>query len=326
MNRATSIRQLQPLQNELEKYRGKRVFFEPLHGNNGDKLIEMGSREMLRRMEVNLVTDPYKAEVIICNGGAGMTDIWVHGFQTLKYYSCVYPDIPLVILPSSFLFTKTNFSSLFSNRSAPAFVYAREPYSLGSLQDLNFPTEVHLGIDHDMAFHLKNSKYLDNLQFQTDQKHILIVERNDPESVTGTYIATQPSLTKKSNNISQFIKRPIRRHILTPLKHMALSKSLAKLGINTTFAQECLTQVWHDYPHFQNLPVVAADISNPELCSFHTFSKFIASAAVVVATRLHVGILAAMLDKPTYIKSGCYHKIRGIYEYSLQDKQNARLI
>jgi exopolysaccharide biosynthesis predicted pyruvyltransferase EpsI len=325
MNKAINRTQMVLLEYELEKYRGKQVYFEPLHGNNGDKLIEMGSREMLRRLEAKLVTDPQQAEVIICNGGAGMTDIWVHGFKTLKYYNCVYPHIPLIILPSSFLFTKTNFPFLFSPRIAPAYVYAREPYSLSVLQDLNFPTQVHLAIDHDMAFHLENSEYFDKLQSKTAQKHILIVERNDPESVTDTYTAIEPSSTKKSIYIPQTIKRPIRRHILTPLKHMAVSKNLG-IGANTTFAQECLTQILHDYPHLKNLPVVAFDISNPELCNFHTFSKLIAEAAVVVATRLHVGILAAMLDKPTYIKSGSYHKIRGIYEYSLQDRHNARLI
>jgi exopolysaccharide biosynthesis predicted pyruvyltransferase EpsI len=326
MTQLTSKNLLQSLQVELSKYRGKSVFFEPLHGNNGDKLIEMGSRELLRKIGVNLVAKPQQAEVIVINGGAGMTDIWVHGFQTLKTYNSLYPNTHLIIFPSSFWFTETDFSSLFSDRVAPAFVYAREPYSLQVLQNLVFPTDVRLGIDHDTAFHLQSSDYLKKLQSKTASKHILIVERNDPESVTGAYQAHQPNLTTKTRYIPPFIRQPISRLIISPLKHMALAKSLGEQGANTQFTQECLKQIFQDYPELESLPVFAADISDPLLCSFHTFSKLIAEAAVVVATRLHVGILAAMLDKPTYIKSGSYHKIRGIFEYSLQDKQNVRLV
>ncbi|BAZ48935.1 exopolysaccharide biosynthesis protein-like protein [Nostoc sp. NIES-4103] len=326
MNQSTQTNLLNPLLEELSKYRGKRIFFEPLHGNNGDKLIEMGSREMLQKLGANLVNQPQQADAIVVNGGAGMTDIWVHGFHTLRNYNCLYPQTPLIVLPSSFWFTETNFASLFSKRVAPAFIYAREPYSLKTLKDLVFPGDVRLGIDHDMAFHLQDSLYIKNLQSKTAQKHILIVERNDPESVTGSYQSEQTISTTKSSYIPKFIKRPIRRYILTPLKHAALAKSLGEQGANTTFVQESLNQVLQDHPNLAGLPVFAADISNPDLCSFHTFSKLIAEAAVVVATRLHVGILAAMLDKPTYIKSGSYHKIRGIFEYSLVDKQNVRLV
>ena len=38
----------------LERYRGARVFFEPLAGNNGDILIEMGSRSALQQAGIEL--------------------------------------------------------------------------------------------------------------------------------------------------------------------------------------------------------------------------------------------------------------------------------
>ncbi len=47
----------------------------------------MGSIEMLRDFGVNLVSEPQQAEMIVVNGGDGMTDIWIHGFQTLKKYN-----------------------------------------------------------------------------------------------------------------------------------------------------------------------------------------------------------------------------------------------
>lgn len=320
------------LKENLLKYQGKPVFFEPLHGNNGDKLIEMGSLELLRQCEVNLVKKPQYAELIVLNGGAGMTDIWVHGFQTLQSYNRKFPHIPLIICPSSFWFSKTDFPALFRDRIAPAFIYAREAYSLDILQNLVFPGHVELGLDHDLAFHLENSTYLNNLRSNRARKHILIVERHDPESVTKPYqpnsaaeLTSQTSISWKSY-MPGAIKRPIIRYITTPLKHRALAKHLGQQDLSTPFTQACLQRIWTENPALKNLPVFSADISNPELCSFSTFSRLIAEAAVVVATRLHVGILAAMLDKPTYIKSGSYHKIQGIVDYSLVDRDNVWLI
>ncbi len=312
------------LQEELSRYRGKRVFFEHLEGNNGDKLIEMGAKAILRSNDTKLVSNPQWAEVIIINGGAGMTDIWGHGFKKLQKYNSVYPQTPLIILPSSFVFTETDFASLFRERIAPAFVYARECYSLKILQDLIFPGDVRLGIDHDMAFQLQNTPYMQKLQSQKAQKHILIVERNDPESVTEQYQA------KQSNSINKYIpwsvKRPIKQHIIWPIKRIKIAKLVQELGLNTVFAQQHIQQILTDHPDLQGLPIYAADISNPEFCDFNSFGQLIAESAVVVATRLHVGILAAMLNKTTYIKSGSYHKIRGIYEYSLVNQANVQLI
>lgn len=323
---------LKPIQTVLSKYRSKPVFFEPLHGNNGDKLIEMGSLEALHRCGVHLVKQPQQAELIVLNGGAGMTDIWHHGFQTLQAYNRTYPQIPLLICPSSFWFTKTDFAALFRDRLSPAFVYAREAYSLDILQNLVFPGEVRLGLDHDTAFHLEDSAYLQKLRSKLARKHILVVERYDPESITKIYRSDEetelPSLPVPSwrSYIPKGVKQTIRRHFITPLKHQILAKRLGEQDVNTPFTQACLQQIWQDDPMLKALPVFAADISNPDLCSFSTFSQLIAEAAVVVATRLHVGILAAMLDKPTYIKAGSYHKIKGIFQYSLKDKPNVRLI
>jgi exopolysaccharide biosynthesis predicted pyruvyltransferase EpsI len=322
----------QSLKNELSRYRGQTVFFEPLHGNNGDKLIEMGSLELLRQCEVNLVKKPQQAQLIVVNGGAGMTDIWVHGFQTLQAHNCNFPKTPLIICPSSFWFTKTDFPALFNNRVAPALIYAREAYSLDILKNLVFPGQVQLALDHDTAFHLEGAAHIQNLRTRLAQKHILIVERDDPECVTKPYpterLIAFPEVTQSvtlpgwKNCIPKVVKRPIYRHVITPLKRLTLAQHLGERDLNSSFTQSCLQRVWQDYPDLEKLPVFSADISDPSLCSFAKFSQLIAEAAVVVTTRLHVAILAAMLDKPTYIKSGPYHKIQGIFDYSLADRDN----
>lgn len=314
---------LKPLQDQLSDFRGKRVFFERLEGNNGDTLITMGSLEQLQQADVVLVRKPEQAEAIVINGGGGMTDTWSFGFNKIRKYSTLYPKIPLLIAPSSFSFTKTDFASLLRERIAPAWIYTREYYSLKLLENVSFSGDVRLGIDHDMALQLKSSSYVENLLSRSTQKHILIVERNDPESSTRTY---QPKKTSWKTHIPWSVKRPINHHLLWPLKRIHIYQQMPRIGIHTPFAQAWRKQILEDYPEFQNLPVYAADISSPEFCSFKRFSQLIAEAAVVVTTRLHVGILASMLGKPTYLKSGSYHKIKGIYEYSLADKQNVHLI
>ncbi len=315
---------LKSVANCLAEYRGKHVFFDPLHGNNGDALIEMGSHIALQTAGVELVRKPQEAKLIVINGGAAMTDIWYHGLNTLKKYNSIFPEIPLLILPSSFSFKQTDFASLFTERKSPAFLFARENYSLEILKDIAFSKNVNFGIDHDTAFQLRDSIYLKKLNFYTAQKHILVVERNDPESITDIYKPqTKPSL---KNYIPRPAKRVINRHLLWPLRRAAIYKNVPELGQDTVFVKSCHEQVLGDYPDLYPLPLCAADISDPAICSFKYFSRLIAESAVVASTRLHVGILAAILGKPTYVKSGSYHKIRGIYEYSMQDMPNVKLM
>jgi len=65
----TSITTLKPLHAELAQFRGKRIFFEPLEGNNGDKLIEMGSHALLHSIYAKLVSNPRQADAIDTENG-----------------------------------------------------------------------------------------------------------------------------------------------------------------------------------------------------------------------------------------------------------------
>jgi exopolysaccharide biosynthesis predicted pyruvyltransferase EpsI len=70
------------------------------------------------------------------------------------------------------------------------------------------------------------------------------------------------------------------------------------------------------------------DVSLNSLLSFEHFCVVISHASIVLTTRLHVGILAAMMEKPTIIVPGSvkYGKIQGIYDYSLHDYSNVQLV
>jgi exopolysaccharide biosynthesis predicted pyruvyltransferase EpsI len=323
MNISASIRQLRPVNAELEHYRGRPVFFEPLEGNNGDKLIKLGSHILLRSLGVMLTREPKHAEVIVFNGGFAMSDIWRHALEKLKYYSRRYPDIPLMVLPSSFYFDTTDFTSLLEGRRTPVFLYARERASLKILEAIAFPCDASLGLDHDMAFYLRGTAYLQQLQSQKATEHILLVERGDLESLTGVHARPWGGV---SRYLPRAVKRPLKQFVFNPLKRLAQACNGHTMTPTTTFARETLARVWAEYPQLEGLALYNADISEPYICSFQRFGQLIAKAAMVVTTRLHVAILAALLDKPTYLKSGVYHKIAGVYEHSLSGYPHVRLI
>ena len=316
----------------LSIYKGKKVFFDPMWGNNGDKLIEMGSLEIIKKTGVQLIKNANKAELIVINGGAGMTRLWKHGFSILKRYNQQYPDIPLVVLPSSWLFEPTDLTALFNKRKAPCYLYARELYSLTLLQGINFKCEVYLGLDHDMAFHLRETDYIHKLQAKQSRHHILVVERGDIESATG--------LQHRNSILTPLIQHVILQSIMDIIPHATLSvlrgllvlperflfsRKKRKRAEQTVFAKRCVEMARNKCPEFSKLPIYAADISLPSICNFNQFSLAAAQAGVVVTTRLHVAILSSLLGKPCYLKSGKWHKIRGIYEYSLKEQGHVTL-
>ena len=316
----------------LAIYKGKKVFFDPMWGNNGDKLIEMGSLEVLKKAGVQLVKNPNKAELIIINGGGAMTRLWKHGFSILKRYSQQYPKIPLVVLPSSWLFDSVNPTIFFSKRSAPCYLYAREPYSLTLLQGINFKGEIYLGLDHDMAFHLRGTDYIHRLQAKQSQRHILVVERGDIESATGLQhndlVLTLLIQRVIPRSIMDIIPRAIQsvlRDLIVLPERFLLSRKRRKRAEQTVFAKRCVEMVRNKYPEFRKLPVYAADISLPSICNFNQFSLAVAQAGIVITTRLHVAILSSLLGKPCYLKLGKWYKIRGVYEYSLKEQGYVKL-
>lgn len=75
-------------------------------------------------------------------------------------------------------------------------------------------------------------------------------------------------------------------------------------------------------------PLIEYDIEGPLLVQdisitaghFTDWVNLVAKAKVVYTDRLHVAILATILDKPLYWYEATYHKSRGVYEYSLAEK------
>ena len=159
-----------------------------------------------------------------------------------------------------------------------------------------------------MAFLLRNSDFLENLKKHRRSEHVLIVERTDVESTTGLHV--QPMR-------GGALKRLLPESVKLLIKRRIRYQRALRAGITTPFARDTYDAIVAKHPDAADLPVICADISDPGVVSFERFCSLIAQARAVASNRLHVGILAALLDKPTLIRPASYHKIKGIYDYSM---------
>jgi exopolysaccharide biosynthesis predicted pyruvyltransferase EpsI len=315
---------LPPVRQMFEAFRGKPVYFDAGFGNSGDQLIHVGTHEAMRQAGVLHTNKPKGASAITLTGGAGLTPMWKFGFDLCRKYSEQFPGTPLLVMPSSVLFEPPEFADLFKARNAPVTIYARERYSLELLREVKFPCEARLGLDHDAAFMLAGTPFMAQLLGRRAERHLLCVERNDYESVSGALGEAKRSTGARSL-VPEWFKRPIRKKILDPIRNIPKRKVMRGKVPLSPMMREIVARVYDELPATKNLPVYSGDIS---LLQFHTFEEFgtlIAQSAAVVTTRLHVAILACMLGKPTYLRPGTFHKIKGIYDFSMATKPQVRL-
>jgi|Deesub1362A_J573_1020465.scaffolds.fasta_scaffold01190_4 exopolysaccharide biosynthesis predicted pyruvyltransferase EpsI len=307
--------------------RGARIFFDPLWGNNGDKLIALGSLEAFRRHGIKLTRSPKHAQAIVLNGGGGMTPRW-GALGVLYNYVRSYPNKMIVVLPSSWESVETGglTDALSLPRRAPVFLFAREKYSLEALYALSVKYKnLTVGLDHDMAFQLQDTDFLARLKRRAEAKHILVVERKDKEASPGVKCSRPVLISLISNVVPAGVRTalPLRTRVKIASLLAPVERLITKLQTGSyeesAFYEQALQLVKNNHREHADLPVYVADVSLPTVCNFRNFCLAVAHAAVVITTRLHVAILAALLGKPTYLKEGPWHKIKGVYEYSLKE-------
>ncbi len=305
----------------LEPFRGRPVYLHEVSGNNGDELILRGSQFLLGRHGCTPVAAPEDADVLLINGGF-KSDFWPFANETIRSFSTGFPDTPLVILPSSFLFEETDFPALFAGRRAPVTVMARERPSLAMLRKMDFPCEVRFGLDHDTAFALAEDPEFVRMGRGPTYRDLLIVERGDAESVSDM----NESGLLNSSALRSFVSSALPRPALSLAARMVGRARRANADQATTpFAQEAV-RLASAFLDREPGTLLAADVSRRSVCTFPEFCSEIARSEVIVSTRLHVAILGAILGRRTYIVAGKYHKISGIYEYSMAAMDHVSMV
>lgn len=313
-----SDQSLERLDAALAPYRDRPVYFERLYGNNGDELIVLGAEHAIRSAGCLEVHDPQQADALLVVGGAGLSSVWGGGYKrTERYMSGSLGEKPLVIFPSTLSFEANDYAEQINGRPGPTTLIARERPSLARVQAVDWNDRVRIGLDHDTAFRLAETPWFEGLKRRRGDRHLLIVERRDAEAVTGLAdgAVAAPSFLK------QLVPEPIKRRIKRsrhrksrssgPFYDWAIEQSRSGFG----------AAPWMDR-------VVPLDASLKGILTFEQFVDLIVDAGGVLTTRLHVGILAAMLGKPTILVGGDprYAKISGIYEHSMQDMEHVTFL
>jgi len=307
----------------LETYRGKRIFHPPLVndtgelvGNNGDLLMVLGTERVYRDLEIERIDRGEDADLIVIGASGGMLDKfrWITGI--FRDCSHRFPDTPLCVLPSTYYYPTKPFAEEVGERAAPVTLFCREPYSAEHLRnDHDLPPCCEVVLDPDMAFEMVNGEIVSSLRGM-ERRHVLVVERVDVEH---TSVAMRSERIKTRKWISKVLPKPVKT-ALYPLVTAIRSRR------HTPFRAHCEALLKEHHPGALRLPREVKDVSNVNTCTFERFCGAVGGAEVVFTTRLHVGILASMVGVPTFIFEGPYHKIRGIYEYSLVDMDHVRFV
>jgi exopolysaccharide biosynthesis predicted pyruvyltransferase EpsI len=291
----------------LSTLSGRRVYFDALHGNHGDRLIALAAEALIERAGIAPVRGVRSAEFILVNGGGSMADGWF-GLDRLARYCRSFPEVPLAVLPSSFHFEHSSLSELCSLRRAELWLWARERPSFDLLlQQQARGCRFHAGLDHDLAFALRRHPLVEQLRRAAQPRHILVVERDDWEGATGR---RRPLALPGFSFIPESVRSRVRRGLVAPLRR--------RQDRTSAFCRAALAYARQRHPETAGLPSVAADVSLAETCDFDAFLRQVAGAAVIVTTRLHVAVLGQLLEIPTCLVEGRYHKYRGVFAYSMQ--------
>lgn len=297
---------LSPVAEFLETLRGRRVYFDALHGNHGDRLLSVAAHALLTKAPVNLVATPQSSDFILVNGGGSMADGWF-GLERLAFYCRDFPGHELAVLPSSYYLQRTRLPDIVGHRTAPLWLWARERASLNVLAGAAPEGRTHLRLDHDLAFSLAGTPLVESLRRTPGRNSLLVVERDDWEGPTGR---TRPFSPPGLGFIPGNIRTGIRRTLLGPIRR--------RQDRNSRFFAAAAEFARRRHPRILDSPPVVADISLAETCGFEQFLAHVAGASVIVTTRLHVAILGHLLQRQVYLVDGRYHKFRGVFDMSMQ--------
>lgn len=302
----------------LIENKGKRIFVDPCSGNNGDLLIWYGMKEALRKSEVKVIDDFLMADLIIINGGGMFIDAYEQGISKIRYYSEMCPNVPLCIAPNSFYFELVDFGKILDEREGSLYLFSREEYSKSYIDNLaSSRSHVFSYIDHDLAFQLFGSKWVKCILDKYPKPiagNVLVVDRMDIEN-------------SKVGGKSGFLKKIYIAFVPEKIKSALRKKRVDRrdrLGSDfTEFVRDFLSD---QYASYEIKSIISKDISRNDICDFEEFIRLVAEAEYVFSNRLHVGVLGYLLDRKVYVKEGSYHKIRGIYEYSMKHDDSIKLI
>jgi exopolysaccharide biosynthesis predicted pyruvyltransferase EpsI len=294
-NTGDSVGDKSPFTLFLEAVHDKKIYFEPLWGNNGDRLILKGAQEVLGKTHSNLVEDPETADLILINGGGGMNEIWPLGLGRLEFYRMRYPKLPIVVGPSTYRFSSDRFNKICEINHTPLILFARDYISADIVKKRNPPSNVEVKISQDLVFEIQDSSFIENILKECKEKHVLVSMRTD---------CSASSVGILSKVKGKWVPKRLRRPLSWVRDRLVSLKS--RSSIKTIIDREGIPR---------NIPRIYRDVA--VVIGFDEFVDMIRDAALIITDRLHVGILGHILNKRTILLPDGYDKIKGVFEMSM---------
>lgn len=286
----------------------------PYFTNVGDVLIWQATEDLLHQLPHKCIysasIESYRKPVIgqdvviVFMGGGNFGDLWIRHQKFRHQVMVDFPHNPIVQLPQSVYFQNSDVMKedalFFSNHQADVTIFLRDQQSYDVIS-ANYLT-VNAFLLPDMVLSLDIYRYA---KLQSGEGAVL-VERNDSEKLCYDRSIVPEYAEKRDWPTMEQIPRYFRLYNYA----QAL---LARIDILLS------THLYHSFADF---------------CFKHYFKKWIINSGiefvnrykVVYSTRLHVTILATLLDKEVIAFDNSYGKVKGVYSLWMKELKNIKMM
>ena len=276
----------------LRSLQHKLFHCQPYPGNSGDELIQKGTLQLLLDLNIDVTSDPNKAEIILYSGGCPTMHPQV--IDSMRETLEMFPKAELVVGPATFQFGYTDWVEIcnkYEHRIKALF--ARDPNSFANLQRASLQNNTEIGLSHDPALYLRDSVWLNEHKRNNKEEYVLAAFRRDHEMKTN--IADM-----WMNHLQSYLPKKT----FEKLTHWTRKRArIRKSRIAREISGQGLV--------FKEVNIVNMD--------FNSYVDVIRRSKEVHTDRLHVMLLAAMLGKPVFAYETSYQKLESVYEHSLKE-------
>lgn len=315
----------------LIQFRGRQAFIIPMTdrqgsplGNNGDRLMLMIFRQVLKQLDVQVVMRPEIAEAIFVPPNGALLETYSFP-EILAERLSGLESKPVVIFPSSAYFPNKDPSFIFRGRTADTLWILREKYSYDHLNQRwcsqLAERSVSLVIDHDIV--ASGSEFVSGIiGGPLKEEHVLIAARGDKEA---TSLANQIGVAKRSGRLFS-LGRSVYESIPDARLRSLIGRALRAKKLRMS-GERLLSRIGGEFaPDLHRKKIIWSDISAPQFATFDEYRGGIRNASLVITDRLHVGLPSAILGKYVILVEAGYHKIGGVYFQSLKNCHNVTFI
>lgn len=270
----------------LSEKRNYSYYLHEYPGNSGDMLIRLGTEILMSRLQLKQVMTLNQANICIMPGGNPA--MWDGHIEIYKNLFKKFPDIRFIEGPATFSHATTDWKEVFArNKKNILALFARDEQSYHELLKENLDDSACVGLAHDPAFHIFDSKWLKELKGRSTNEYNLMAFRNDKEAFLNFKNSTSGFLDmwpfRRLFGLSQFLRAEFNR------------KRIAQTLMG------------------KNKRSISVDVS---LLPFESFVQIINDAAEVHTDRLHCLILSVLLGKKCYAYPTNYNKLRSVCDKS----------